>query len=166
MLDNSAGGASESIYLLKTTKSQLTEAELDFVASWPDEIREEIDGIRILMVHGSPTDPVFGYVYPDTDLSTFEGVSDYVFMGNTHRAMRKRFGNTTFVNVGSCGLPRDDGRFGSVTIFDTKSRNITISRFNIEIESKMALEKYQAVHVSVRDVFSRRLPRKGLEKND
>ena len=42
-------------------------------------------GVAGLFVHGSPTDPLTGYIYPDSDLSEFSEIdADVVFMGHTH----------------------------------------------------------------------------------
>ena len=58
-------------------------AQLD---SWPRTRTLTLDGRRILLVHGSPTDPLCAYVYPDADLSGLASLGfDAVFMGNTHR---------------------------------------------------------------------------------
>jgi len=156
LLHDSHSPEEELVYLLRYTRGLLSKKELEFLVSWPSEIREEIDGNVLLLVHGSPSDPISGYVYPDTDLSQFSPQSDFVFMGNTHHPMVSEFGPTTYVNVGSCGLPRDDGRFGSVALLDTYSRKVNIYRFNIERETREMFDTFHMIHPSVRELFSRR----------
>jgi predicted phosphodiesterase len=114
-----------------------------------------LDGLRCLFVHGSPSDPTYGYVYPDTDLSSFAGFeADVIFMGHTHRPFVRRNGDYLFVNVGSCGLPRDGDPRGSVCLFDTHSRSAEILRFDISQSSEAALSRYR-MHDSVAAALKR-----------
>jgi predicted phosphodiesterase len=65
------------------------------------------NGQRALFVHGSPADPLEGYVYPDTSMDLFcTSGFDLIFMGHTHRPFIRTESKTVFVNVGSVGLPR------------------------------------------------------------
>lgn len=114
----------DKIYQLAAIRHNLTSQELDFIDSLPDQLIEEISGLRCLFIHGSPSDYVKGYVYEDTDLAQFEhdmSDVDVVFMGNTHRPFVKRFKQTLYVNVGSCGLPRGESQFGQVCLFDAEA---------------------------------------------
>lgn len=126
------------------------------MARWPESIRVERGRLEILMVHGSPCDPLFGYVYPDSILSPNDSTFDFVMMGNTHRPFQKKVGGTTYVNVGSCGFPRDDGRFGSAVLLDTDLAEAEILRFNIELETKDVLLRSPPVHPSVLQTLKRR----------
>ena len=126
------------------------------IASWPISVQKEINGQRLLFLHGSPDDPTYGYVYPDTDLTAFTPDSDWVFMGNTHHPFIREEEGTYYVNIGSCGLPRDDGRYGSVALFDTVAQTAQIFRFDITSFSALQLESYSSIHSSVSAVFQRR----------
>lgn len=129
---------------------------LEHLAGWPESLTVERGMVKILMVHGSPGDPLFGYVYPDTVLSPDDSVFDFVLMGNTHRPFQRRVGGTTYVNVGSCGFPRDDGRFGSAVLLDTDLGCAEILRFNIEAETEDVLLRSPQVHPSVLETLKRR----------
>jgi putative phosphoesterase len=146
----------ESIYQFNSLRKNLTCEHLKMISTWPICRRVEINGLKLLLVHGSPRDPTYGYVYPDTDLSSFVTDADLVFMGNTHRPFIRRLGKTCYVNVGSCGLPRDDGRFGAVVLFDPKRNHVRILRFDIKAEFEQVLEEFPKVHPEVRKVYERR----------
>ena len=101
------------------------------------------DGVAGLFVHGSPTDPLTGYIYPDSDLSEFSEIgADVVFMGHTHHPFVRQFNRKLFVNVGSCGLPRGQDLRGSVCIFDVAERRAQIIRFDISKCCERILSQY------------------------
>ena len=146
----------DEIYQLNSLQSEITPAHHKMINSWPISIQEEIDGQKLLFVHGSPKDPTYGYVYPNTDLTGLSSDLDWVFMGNTHRPFIRKEQGTNYVNIGSCGLPRDDGRYGSVALFDILARSVRILRFDITAVSNLLVEQYSLVHSSVRALFQRR----------
>jgi putative phosphoesterase len=158
LLDGRCDIAREAVYQLDALRPKLTAVQLSMIAAWPALRYKVINGQRILLVHGSPADPTYGYVYPDSDLSGFAPDADWVFMGNTHHPFMREHAGTRYINVGSCGLPRDDGRYGSVALLDTQARSARILRFDITVESRHLLERFPAVHPSVRDIYERRHP--------
>ena len=65
---------------------------------------------EISAAHGSPWDPVSGYVYPDTPLQPFLKEHAKTFLlGHTHHPMEKRIEGKHIVNPGSLGQPRNGG---------------------------------------------------------
>lgn len=129
------------------------------------ELRSELAGLRpfmeivvekcrLLLVHGTPVDPLRGYAYPDSDLSQYvTRAYDHVVMGNTHRAMLRTLGGTTFVNIGSVGLPRDGGDSGSFGSFDTSSAEFEVIRF--PLDRQVIKTRYPNVHRDVVEVLDR-----------
>lgn len=87
----------------------------------------------VLFVHGTPFDPLNGYLYQNSNFSVYSALNfNFVVMGQTHRAYIKKIDNTMFVNVGSCGLPRDIGTRLSFCMLDTKKNICEIKYINIE----------------------------------
>lgn len=158
LLEGQSDTERERVYQLEALRSSLTPQQLGMISSWPLLRREVVDGLKLLLVHGSPADPTYGYVYSDTHLIGFAPDADWVFMGNTHHPFIREQAGTCYVNVGSCGMPRDDGRYGSVALFDTRTRSARILRFDITAESRQVLEQFPMVHPSVREVYGRRRP--------
>lgn len=156
LLSNSIVHQRDAIYQLNSVKRMITPNQLDIISHWPSSLTQTFGDIQVLFLHGSPSDPIYGYVYPDTDLSTFSVDANYIFMGNTHHPFIRNYAGTTYVNVGSCGMPRDDGRYGSVSLLDTTTRTVRILRFDISEATDLFLQEHSSVHHSVRSVFSRR----------
>ncbi|QOZ33059.1 metallophosphoesterase [Bradyrhizobium sp. CCBAU 53421] len=133
----------EAIYRHRETYALLSNDERDFVGSWPSKLTVRDERGTILFVHGSPKNPLEGYVYPDSSLSDFAEVdADVVFMGHTHHPFVRRHADKLFVNVGSCGLPRGSDLRGSVCIFDPLERAAEIIRFDISGPCRRALSRY------------------------
>lgn len=146
----------EPIYQLGAVRKTLTAAHLEMILSWPTSIEEEVCGRKLLLVHGSPVDPTNGYVYPDTDLDAFVPRADCVFMAHTHYPFIREHAGTCYVNVGSSGLPRDDGRLGAVALFEPSTRRVRIVRYDISAAAQQVVEQFPSLHPSVREVFNRR----------
>lgn len=155
MIDQKFDGERESVYLHNQVY-ELVRPFMPMIQAWPKSLEIDFGSIRALLVHGNPADPLFGYTYPDSVLPSEETDFDFIFMGNTHRPFQKTVSGTTHVNVGSCGLPRDDGRYGSAAILDTKDSQVEIIRFNIEVETAEILSSQCSVHESVVSTFRRR----------
>ena len=146
----------DAVYQLTLLKAAINSEYLGLMAEWGLTLNEKLAGQSALFVHGSPEDPTAGYVYPNSDLSTFQPDADIVFMGHSHRPFIRECNGVQYVNVGSCGLPRDDGRFGSAALFNPETCEIRVVRFDITKETEAALAAFPSVHHSVRSVLARR----------
>jgi len=155
VLNNALDTSREPVYQHDVTRRLLTDTQTRFVRSWGTSWRLGCEAGSVLFVHGSPTDPLRGYVYPDTDLNTFGNSEQFVFMGHTHRPFVRKLQDTTFVNVGSCGLPRDHGTLGAAALFDEQTGAIRLIRFEIGNTTERALSKLSSVHPSVLSLFGR-----------
>jgi putative phosphoesterase len=156
LLNNSCDSKREEVYRLKNVRNSLKVEDRDFIQSWPTHHIESINGRRMLFVHGSPKNYTSGYVYPDADLSLFDESYNFVFMGHTHYPFIRQLGSACFVNVGSCGMPRDDGRFGACATFDPNTGDVRIFRFDITVSSMKAFLNTGPCHESVNATFDRR----------
>lgn len=144
----------EDVVKLEPERARLTPELRSELAGLRPFMEIVVDGARLLLVHGTPVDPLRGYAYPDSDLAQFVTPAyDHVVMGNTHRAMLRTLGGTTFVNVGSVGLPRDGGHSGSFGSFDSSSGQFELIRFPLDREA--IASRYPDVHQGVIEVLAR-----------
>lgn len=149
----------DSIYRLSETAATLRAENREAIAGWPRSIEFDRECGRALLLHGSPADRVMGYVYPDTPLEAFAiPAGTTVFMGNTHRPFVRSCNGALFVNVGSCGMPRDCGNLGAVCVFDDATREARIVRFDIAAATREAIARCGGVAPEVAAVFDRRAP--------
>jgi putative phosphoesterase len=105
---------------------------IDFLRALPSQVELDLQGSRLLMVHGSPWNPHREYVYPGTPgLQRFAALDyDFVVLGHTHVPMAERVGRVLVANPGSIGESRTAGG-GDVTyaILDTVSAQVTFESF-------------------------------------
>jgi len=129
----------DRVYRLAEARARLLPKWRSWIETWPVRLEIELDGARLLLVHGSPSDPLQGYVYPDGDLSAFRELPcEFLLMGQTHRPFVASAGAVEVVNVGSSGLPRDVGHVASCAIYDTASRGFEILRVEFDAASLVA----------------------------
>lgn len=156
MLDGGGPAEHEDLYRLNETWREMAPDLRSTISAWPRRRTIETQRGNLLLIHGSPSDETYGYVYPDTELASFDVPSGTaVFMGNTHRPFVRESRGVLFVNVGSCGLPRDIGKLGSACLYDAASGAAKIIRFDISDAVESALGRCGAIAQDVRDVFAR-----------
>jgi putative phosphoesterase len=96
---------------LEWTKAHTTAQNKAYLRSLVHEIRLEIDGRRVLLVHGSPR-KMNEYLFEDRPRSSFERIArsskaDVIVFGHTHVPYTTVVEDVLFVNVGSVGKPKD-----------------------------------------------------------
>jgi putative phosphoesterase len=156
LLKDGVPGERDAVYRLAETRARISAENRRELETWPERRIVEFACGRALLVHGSPRDPVGGYVYEDTDFDAREAGVEMIFMGNTHRPFHREQEGTLVVNVGSCALPRDHGGLGAVCILDTGARTVRILRFDITAETAEALARCGGAHDSVMALAARR----------
>lgn len=126
----------EKAYNLEEQKKYLHADDLNFLGALEPSHYAVLETKRVLFVHGTPAEPLTGYFYPDNDITSLGNLPyDIVFMGHTHRPFIKQTRRTLYVNVGSCGLPRDIGNRPSFCVYDTSDGTCEIVRPEIDVES-------------------------------
>lgn len=140
-------GANKDIYKLYLVDSNAASETKEYLYSWNDSITLEADGKRYYFVHGSPSDLLTGYVYPDTDLRKLSSVNyDIIVMGHTHYPFVREEFNKIFVNAGSVGLPRDKGNLSSFVIIETDPLIIKHYRIAFDVEEILSGTNETQVH--------------------
>lgn len=75
------------------------------------EIRLDVAGVRLRLVHGSPR-RMNEYLFEDRDERSLERIAagadcDVLVFGHTHKPWTREIGGVRFVNAGSAGKPKD-----------------------------------------------------------
>lgn len=131
----------DKIYQLNELKMNLPVNILKHLKSLPSMIRKSVECGQMAMMHGSPDDLTNGYIYPDSSLENYKNIEDdFIFMANTHRPFIREFSDKVFVNIGSCGLPRDNGSLGGVCVFDTSKGIPIIYRYEMKNINSQLIE--------------------------
>ena len=141
----------DEMYRLAETRREGGAARLGWVEDLPRTLSVEEGGSVVMLVHGSLSDPVWEYVYPDTPLDGFDpSGAEAVVMGHTHRPCLRRCKGVRFMNAGSCALPRDEEGLGAVCLWDTETGEGQILRFTVGLEVRLAAGRTR-VHPGIRE---------------
>ncbi len=112
---------------IKIALKELTKKQINFLTSLPHPFEIKIDGKKILLCHGSPSDLNF-YVYPDCDNKILKEISkknhDLIILGHTHYPMHRQINSTTIINPGSVGQPRNKQKGAQWALYDTKNSKL------------------------------------------
>lgn len=112
---------------LKWTRNQLSESELTYLKSLPEECSLRKSQVHI--AHGAPGKPD-EYIYPGEITNSLLGEEDLLVLGHTHKQVACRFDNGLVLNPGSVGQPRDDDSTAAYAIADLDTLSIQLRRTN------------------------------------
>jgi len=129
------------------TLKLISDDQKKFLQNLPIRKEIEIEGKTFYLVHGSPRDPLYGYVFPEVDeqallknmfMKTIAGETrvsaDFVLLGHTHKPMIRRIGETKILNPGSVGQPRDGDPRASFAIIDLDANSSEIIRLTYPVD--------------------------------
>jgi putative phosphoesterase len=107
---------------LEWTKAATTPEHKAFLRTLLPEIRAEVDGRRLLLVHGSPR-KMNEYLFEDRPVSSFQrlaasSAADVIVFGHTHKPYARLVDHVWFINVGSVGKPKDGNWHACYAILD------------------------------------------------
>ena len=128
---------------LMWTRAHTSDANKEFLRGLQAQIRLEIDGKRVLLVHGSPR-KMNEYLFEDRAFSSFQRIAasseaDIIVFGHTHRPYTKLVDDVLFVNAGSVGKPKDgDWRACYAILEPTGATLVEFVRLEYDIERVMA----------------------------
>jgi len=112
--------------------------------------------LGIAAFHGSPWDPLEGYVYPDSEQARFDQLPfRLVFLGHTHYPMDIQRENIRIMNPGSAGQPRDGG-WPSYAVYDDETQSMEIMRIPFDVDALVRdIENRQEGNAYLIDVLRR-----------
>ena len=145
---------------LKWTASQLNESEKKYLIKLPRTASITVDGFKIFMAHGSPSDPLHEYVHPETHeyklglfLKSLE--VDVIALGHTHIPYKWTNGKGTVLNPGSVGQPRSGNPEACYVILTIELNDLRIEHRLVEYNNRAASDKI--IRAGLPERFARRL---------
>jgi putative phosphoesterase len=122
----------------------MSEADRRFLASMPLTRFVTFDGLKFLLVHATPRDPLDEFAPPDPEVwaRRLEGLNvDVVLVGHSHQPYALTIGTTLVVNPGSVGVQRDGDPRASYGVIE--GRTVELKRIEYPVE-----ETVQAVEAA------------------
>ena len=127
------------------TKSILTQTSLDYIAKMQDDFTElEINGKKILCVHGDLSDRYWGKMKDDETKKSIYLNYDYIISGHTHipslrTVIEDKSKKTVFINPGSVGQPRNLKPSAQYCVIDFKTDSVDFNSVPYDIEMEQSL---------------------------
>jgi len=125
----------EAAEAIRWTMKRITIGNKEWLASLPSRLEKKIGGKVVSMVHGSPADELFEYVFPeDAKEKAPEWLekADALILGHTHvpinLPIKVRGKRKILLNPGAVGQPRDGDSRASFALLDLKKMNAEIIR--------------------------------------
>ena len=122
---------------IKMALQKLTDEQIQYLVDLPEYKNVVLDNVDIGLYHGSPRDND-EYIYPDVDYDVLKQFShvqhDYILMGHTHYPMCTHIENTTLLNPGSVGQPRDMGGLASWAMVNTSNNMVVHRRIKFKVD--------------------------------
>lgn len=145
----------------RSCRDTLSQDDIDWLIALPSDKTLEIEGVRIGMFHGS--DKSTGeYIYPDVASDRLDRMIkgfDFIFLGHTHYPVVFAQGETTIVNPGSVGQPRDIGSLASYVILNTQNNSVALKRVPFpSFALRFQCEKNDPQYPYLSEVFLRNNP--------
>ncbi len=128
------------------TRSNLKRENFDFIKKLPKKMELKVDAVRILFVHGSPDDPIFEYVLPDTHEGLFDyylskNNADVIGLGHTHIPFLYESDKGIIFNPGSIGQPRSNDPRACYAILTIDNNDVKVEHKLIEYDVESAANK-------------------------
>jgi putative phosphoesterase len=110
----------------------------NFMHWLPFDLRFELGGRRVRLVHGSPR-KVNEYLFADKPARTFERIAagadcDMLVFGHTHQPWVRSYGGVLFVNCGSVGKPKDGDTRASYAVLRREAGEVVADIDRVEYD--------------------------------
>jgi putative phosphoesterase len=111
VIEGKAKAKGEKNIALKFTRKELAKSCEDYLFSLPRELRLEVTGKNLLLIHGSP-ESIEEHIYHNTPVERLKTLADaakadIVIVGHSHEQFRRQVNGVLFINPGSVGRPGD-----------------------------------------------------------
>jgi putative phosphoesterase len=103
----------------------------DFMRELPFDLRFDVDGVPVHLVHGSPR-KVNEYLFEDKPASLYERLAAaetgrVLVFGHTHKPWAREHGGVLFVNCGSVGKPKDGDPRAAFAVLRATGESVSAS---------------------------------------
>jgi putative phosphoesterase len=121
----------------------------DFMRELPFDLRFELNGIAVHLVHGSPR-KVNEYLFEEKPASLYERLAraeeaDALAFGHTHRPWAHEYGGVLFVNCGSVGKPKDGDPRAAFAILRSEGGKLAVTIERVAYDAEGVAREVEAV---------------------
>jgi putative phosphoesterase len=121
----------------------------DFMRALPFDLRFDVDGVPVHLVHGSPR-KVNEYLFEDKPASLYERLaadesSRVLVFGHTHRPWVREHGGVLFVNCGSVGKSKDGDPRAAFAVLRAAVERVDVTIERVAYDVAPVAEEVRAV---------------------
>jgi len=117
------------------TTAFLSEEHKHFLRQLPTQIERDVDGVRFLACHATPSNPLYEYCPPDADRWCEEVTgltADVLLTGHTHLPFQRKIGTKLIVNPGSLGQPKHGRAEACYAVWEAGSIRLHAAPYAVE----------------------------------
>jgi putative phosphoesterase len=130
------------------TSEKLNKGNAKYLRGLPEQLSMTLGEKKVLVVHGSPRDPLFEYVFPDVSNQelfqlTKDVAADVLILGHTHAPMTRMIQGKIVLNPGSVGQPRDRDPKASYAILNI-GKDVEVEQRRVQYDVEKAAKKIKS----------------------
>lgn len=121
------------------THQHLLKESKEFLATLPKMSKIKIKGYTLLLVHGSPIDPLNEYIFPETSKYVLKEFlkstsADVILLGHTHIPMLIQLREGVVLNPGGVGQPRDHDPRASYSVIRIEDGKLSFKNQRVKYD--------------------------------
>lgn len=131
------------------TREHTTEPNKAWLRERPREMRIDVDGLRVLLCHGSPRDTTEylfenrseGYLKQFVRGGRADADADVIVFGHTHVPYHRTVEGVHFVNTGSVGRPKDGDPRAGYCVLTIDGNEASVEQIRVEYDVELACSR-------------------------
>jgi putative phosphoesterase len=150
------------------TREHTSDSNKIWLQKLPREIRLEVEGLRVLLCHGSPrstTEYLFdnrsdGFLRQFTPGGKDDAHADVIVFGHTHVPYHREVDGVHFINSGSVGRPKDGDARAGYAVLTIDNALVNVEQIRVEYDVDLAASRL--VEADLPEYFADYLPGGGV----
>lgn len=134
------------------TRDNTSDENKAWLRNLPREIRFEVEGLRVLLCHGSPrstTEYLFvdrsdGFLRQFTPGGEHDAQADVIVFGHTHVPFHREVDGVQFINTGSVGRPKDGDPRAGYSVLTIQNKGVEFEQVRVEYDVELAATRLVA----------------------
>jgi len=124
---DTSGFVDHAVRAVEWTRREISTQNMRYISNLKTKAEFTAGDLTIVLVHGSPRDPLNEYIYPNMPQFILRSLIDesqgtVLLLGHTHIPFDLQFDKKRIVNPGSVGQPRDGDPRASYGILEVSDR--------------------------------------------
>ena len=134
----------QKLLAFRWAHEHLTPAGRRCLAALPQEVRMTVEGLRVLLTHGSPQSNE-EHLTPDTPSRRLGELAagaraDIIVCGHSHTPFARKVGGVWFINTGSVGRPDDGDPRAGYAVLNLTPTSVRVKHYRLTYDVQAAAD--------------------------